>query len=77
MKCLLCDKTERGNHADVPYICGACVQALAGISAEALAERYIKALGAGQTGRAYALYTFVPRRVRREHPLPRNARRCL
>ena len=73
--CLICQRPE--GRAAAPFICSACVQALARSSSEALMSRYVKAVKAKEWGVAYALYTFVPRRVRKKYPLPKSIRKLV
>ena len=74
--CLLCNHKEPKvdpKERDLPFICSHCVQLLARTHQETLTQRYIEAVKAKRWREAYALYTFVPSKVRRIYPLKKSA----
>ena len=79
--CLLCDHKERvsprGPDPDVPFICSRCLQMLMRTGKDELISKYIEAVQAKNWRQAYALYTFVPHKIRRKYPLKKSALRKL
>ena len=74
--CLLCNHKEPKvdpKERDLPFICSNCVQLLARTHQETLIQRYVEAVKAKRWRQAYALYTFVPHKVRCRYPLKKSA----
>jgi len=66
--CLLCNHQENGgrkNEPDVDFICSGCIAFLVKTPVANLIAQYQTALKEQRYGVAYALHTFVPRKVRR------------
>jgi len=77
-KCLICQKEEPSAHTSDPavdIICNDCLQILTRTTQEQIIKKYKEAIDQGQYGPAYALYMFVPRKIRRLHPLKIKQRR--
>jgi hypothetical protein len=69
--CLICDCSEANGSLETDFICSKCVNQLRGMKPDELGEKYVKAIEEGRKREAYALFTFVPRRIREANPLPK------
>jgi hypothetical protein len=72
--CLLCNHQEPGltrSSPDVWYICGSCIQEIVRTPKEDLAERYRGAVQPGDHRLAYALSSFIPKKIRELYPYKR------
>lgn len=69
--CLLCSHQERSYRRtapDVPYVCSTCTLKLLHMSAEEITNEYKEAIEQKRSALIYALASFVPKRVRDQHP---------
>jgi hypothetical protein len=69
--CLLCDHKENSKtkaSPNVSFLCSQCVQKLVRTPREDVTKRYRESVQAGRMKEAWALISFVPRKVRDEYP---------
>ena len=69
--CLLCNHQERSYRKkapDVPFVCSSCMLALLHMTNEEITNQYMKAIEANRNDLIYALASFVPKKVRDQHP---------
>lgn len=69
--CLLCNHQEpsyRKKAPDVPFVCSSCMLSLLHMTPEQITTQYKEAIEENRKDLIFALASFVPRKVREQHP---------